>query len=218
LRAKIKVRIATFQNVSPETAFRRKTRRETAMLAEIKDPVRTRIVKDPGTQFVTSTVEVIAGDPPAFRFPGLEKGRNATITHEEADFTLTLQNPPTGFPEGSRVTFVPLVTVPAESPTDGPITWLTPGTLEPIARPHYIKAVELPEPTALAFSLTNPSRPDHDVVVSFVVNVVVTVPDQPDVPLSSPDPTIINVDPPDLETAGDCGIQGRTAGGRTRVG
>ena len=170
------------------------------MLAEIKESTVKGELKPPGIQSITSTVEVSANHP-VFSFPGLEQGKNATIDHERADFKLSLKNPPTGFLEGSRITFVQLVPPPPQPqpqpPTDGPIAWRHPGTEQAVARPDYIDRPTLQDDTTLTFSLTNTSHLQQDVVIGFVINVLLTVPGRPDQVLTSPDPTIINVDPPD---------------------
>lgn len=170
------------------------------MIAEAKPSVSPDL-KSPGAVDVPVTVVVIAAeqptDQPTFVFQGLDTKNSVWIYSDEADFTLTLS--PTGFPAGYSVTFA--TTGP------GPITWLTPGSGQPIKRPDYISEPLLSDDsTVLTFNDVNTANPNRDVLVSFAVNVEIVPPrqDASDAepftsqghPYSSPDPTIINVDPP----------------------
>ena len=168
------------------------------MLAEIKDSLAPTLVKLSGTVQVPVTVHVIAADPPndtpTFTFEGLDTARSVWIKYEAADFTLTLSAE--GFPEGWSVKY--------DTADPGPITWLTPGQLESRPKPDYITEPLSPDPfIVLTFTDTNTSIPDKDDLVSFVVHIVVTQPTGASARFnsrshldSSPDPTIINVDPP----------------------
>jgi hypothetical protein len=134
------------------------------------------------------------GDP-TFVFFGLDTNNSVWILAQLADFVLTLS--PVGFVD-QIVTFAPI-----DPQAPGPITWLTPGSGVPIVRPAYVSAPLLsPDGTVVTFTDTNMAQGQHD-LVSFAVNIVVTsltgdvvLVATSHTPYSSPDPTIINVDPP----------------------
>lgn len=165
------------------------------MLAEIKDPaLSANDDQKPGTAQVDITVIVdMATDPPTFTYrfdyEGKHTARSVWVENEFADFTLTLQ--PENLPPDSQMTFVPF-----GSDGSGPITWLYPGTKTQRPQPDFIIAgPELTDPMTLEFTVQNDATVDKDVLVSFSLNVVLIAPDGPPTYYTSPDPTIINVDP-----------------------
>jgi hypothetical protein len=187
----------TAYRVDPERlawkTFRRETRRRIAMLAGTKDSVV--LTKIPGTAPVDVTVTVTAADPvtgqPVFSYQGITMNRVPIIT-EKAEFTLVLRAE--GFPPDFQVTFAPIG--PGEP---GPITWRTSGPQQQVARPDYITEPVLSQDSmTLTFTVTNTATHSHVVLISFTLGVLVAGPDDPSgQTFESPDPTIINVDPPD---------------------
>ncbi|HEY4588192.1 MAG TPA: hypothetical protein VII86_03150 [Thermoanaerobaculia bacterium] len=168
------------------------------MIAEIKESPAAALATTEGTIDVPVTVEITAADPPTgdptFNFQGLDTRNSVWITSEAADFTLTLS--PEGFPEGWSVTY--------DTTGPGPITWLSPGPEQPVPRPDYISEPLLDDSsTVLTFTDTNTATVAKQDLVSFKVNIVITPPGGASMrfnslshTVSSPDPTIINVDPP----------------------
>ncbi|HEY0510852.1 MAG TPA: hypothetical protein VGH73_03040 [Thermoanaerobaculia bacterium] len=165
------------------------------MIAEAKNLPRR--IQIPGTTQVNVTVTVTPPQgmgQPVVTFTGLNDNHNQRIETETADFTLTMVLAG----EGSA-TFAPLTLVP------GPITWLSPGQLQEVPQPSYITDLALSQDQlTLTFTDTNTSTvPGIDVLVSFLINYNYIAPGgEPmlftsrDILFSSPDPTIINVDPP----------------------
>ena len=162
------------------------------MLAEIKDSPTLAAVAFPGTIPVPVGVAVWAGDPPtsqpSFAYNGLPDGKNFWNDYTRADFTLTLD--PQDFPEDFALTFTPLASA------DGPITWRNPGPKDPVDQPSYIDNLALSDDSqVLTFTVWNTAVPGRHVIICFTLNVLITDPDGQVSPYSSPDPTIINVDP-----------------------
>ncbi len=176
------------------------------MLAEIKNPALATDVQEPGTAQVGITVTVTVADTPTdpptfaydFEYDGVHTARSVWITNEFADFTLTLQ--PQDVPEGYQMTFVPV-----NPDGSGPITWLTPGGKTKRDKPDFvIKGPDLSEDQmTITFTVQNDATPGEDTLVSFALNVLLTGPDT-NVTFTSPDPTIINVDPPNLSGQDVC--------------
>lgn len=171
------------------------------MLAEIKDSALT-MVQDPGTAQVGMTATVTVADPPTaqpafsytFVYDGVYTARSVWITNEFADFTVTLQ--PQNVPAGFAMTFLPVDPDADGSVPSGPITWLTPGTKQSIPKPDYvIVGPELKDAMKLTFTVRNDATVDKDSLVSFALNVLLTG-QGASTTFTSPDPTIINVDPP----------------------
>lgn len=167
------------------------------MIAETKSSPATTLTKSLDTVDVPVTVQVIAAtpptNPPTFNFQGLDTRNSIWIASQMAEFVLTLS--PQGFPEGTRVVYA--------TTEAGPITWLSPGPEQPVPRPDYISEPLLDDSsTVLTFTDTNLAVSGKNDLVSFVVSVVITLPGGPtelfnshSEPYTSPDPTIINVDP-----------------------
>jgi hypothetical protein len=163
------------------------------MIAEARTPLAT---NDAPPTMVLVQIEVeVTYNPtgiPAFKFYGLGPNHSVFVEAPTAIFVLTLS--PIGF--DGAVTFAP---VTAE--TDGPISWFTPGSGDPIVRPDFVSYPELSQgSTVLTFTDTNTASGQHD-LVGFAVNIEVASPSRGLMfftsrqPYSSPDPTIINVDP-----------------------
>ena len=134
----------------------------------------------------TVTVTVTAGDPPTFTFDP----HDVEINQPEVTLELTLKPDPNNPPLGD-VKFAPFG---ADDP--GPIVFRKPGTKEPVARPSYIGPPTLDASmTTLTFVVTNTATPGKMVLISYTVRVLVN-----GQIFESPDPTIINVDPPGPET------------------
>lgn len=165
--------------------------RSTSILA-LDDPAPTTTF-DVKVVFVPPTTP--GGTDYAFRFFGLTAPNNAQVQTPQANFTLTLSINGTG-----AVTFA-----------GDPITWFPPGDqTQPIPRPDYITPPAAVGTNQVTFTDTNLADPTAMILVSFVVSVKYSsaVDDESFLLLSavgrsffeedtftSPDPTIINVDP-----------------------
>ena len=169
------------------------------MLAEIKNPALATDVQKPGTAQVGLTVFVTVADPPSdpptatfsydFEYDGKHTARSVWIVNEFADFTLTLEP---DLPADYLMTFAPL-----NPDGSGPITWLTPGGKDKREKPDFvIQGPDLSDDQmTITFTVQNDASPGESILVSFALNVVLTAPDGQTTPFTSPDPTIINVDP-----------------------
>ncbi len=165
------------------------------MIAEARHAVATN--DDPSAlERVEIEVEVTynpTGDP-TFKFYGLGPNHSVYVEAPEAVFVLTLS--PIGF-EG------PVVFAAIHPEQDGPVSWFTPGSGAHCVRPSYIGPPELNfDSTTLAFTNTNRASGGKHDLIDFAVNIVVLLlgDDGESLytshkPYTSPDPTIINVDP-----------------------
>ena len=162
------------------------------MIAEAVTPSTTNEAQ-PAMVLIPITVEVTnSPTDPTFKFYGLGPNRSVFIAAPTAVFVLTLS--PVGF--DSAVTFAPVT-----PDTAGPISWFTPGSGVPIRRPDYISSPELSQgATVLSFTDTNNASGQQDLVDFAVTIEVVGINGEltrhtSHQPYTSPDPTIINVDP-----------------------
>lgn len=163
------------------------------MIAEAVTPS---AVNDAPPTMVLIPIEVeVTHSPtgPTFKFYGLGPNRSVFIAAPTAVFVLTLS--PVGF--DSAVTFAPVA-----PDTDGPISWFTPGSGVQIVRPGYISYPELSQgSTVLSFTDTNTAASGQHDLIDFAVTIEVAGMDgdltrrTSHDPFTSPDPTIINVDP-----------------------
>lgn len=152
----------------------------------IADRKRSPIASDPikpESISVSIPVIVTAGDPPSISFQGVGPQNSIRVDHETATFSLTLST--VGFQESDIVTFDP----------QEPILWLTPGAEQTIGQPVFITNFDLNDTsTVITFTDTNTATPNDEVLISFRVQALIN--GNPFTLATSPDPTIINVDPP----------------------
>jgi hypothetical protein len=171
---------------------------DNAMIAEAKD---LDLPDSSSIQVVNVTVDVTLpeqpGKEPLITFTGLDTKESVWIKKRKAEFLLDLV---VVNPEAGSATFDPA----------GPVDWRTPGKEEPIEQPKFITDVKLSgDNTTLTFNNKNNATKGKDIIVSFAVVLSYTtdgvgmesfsshVPAGGATTFPSPDPTIINVDPPD---------------------